>query len=215
MGKKVRVGNIACRGILARIRKLNSILLNNFRRMFMKFRLVTVLALAGTLSSIVPVQAATVGQNFNVSTAFTPTCVTNNASPAALSFGAYTAFGTESPTPTTTISFKCSRALTPGNINFDTVSTDSTSSSGALTATAGGVVAGLQYTLAVAAAAKTTTGSAATASAVGSADVYTYTITGAMASGQAGCNLASIGANTAGDVNGCSATQTRTLTIVY
>jgi len=215
MGKKVRVGNTSCRGILARIRKLNFILLNNFRRMFMKFRIVTALALAGTLSSIVQVQAVTVDQSFTVSTAFTPTCVTNNASPATLSFGAYTAFGSALIATPITINFQCSRALTPGNINFDSLAPNSSSTSGSLTATGEGVVAGLRYTLAVAAADKTATGSVATASSVGSADVYTYTITGAMESGQAGCNLVGVGGNISGEANGCSATQTRTLTIAY
>lgn len=183
----------------------------------MKYRLVTALVFAAASASTIQVQAAaTVGQAFNVTAAFTPTCVTNNASPAALSFGTYTAFGSATvPTPSTQISFKCSRTLTPGNISFDTVSTDSTSSSAALTATGGGVVSGLRYTLSAGAAVKTATGTAATASAEGTADVYTYTINGAMAANQPGCDLASLGTNTAGDVNGCAASQTRTLTIVY
>lgn len=182
----------------------------------MKYRLLTALAFAGTSLASVQSHAVTVGQAFTVTTAFTPSCVTANASPTALSFGTYTAFGSASvPTPSTQISFKCSRTLTPGNINFDTVSTDSISSSGALTATGGGVVSGLRYTLNVGAAVKTTTGSAATASAEGTADVFTYTINGAMAANQPGCDLASLGTNVAGDVNGCAASQTRTFTIAY
>jgi hypothetical protein len=181
-----------------------------------KYRFVTALAFAAVAASTGQLHAATVGQAFNVTTAFTPTCVTANAAPTALSFGTYTAFGSATaPTPSTQISFKCSRTLTPGNINFDTVSTDSTSSSGALTATGGGVVSGLRYTLNVGAAVKTTTGTAATASAEGTADVFTYPINGAMAASQPGCDLASIGTNVAGDVNGCAASQTRTFTIAY
>lgn len=183
----------------------------------MKFRLVTALVISAALVPALQVQAASpVTQNFTVTTAFAPTCIAYNSSQPDLSFGTYTAFGVATtPTPSTTISFKCSRTLTPGNINLDTVSTDSTTSSGALSATAGGVVAGLRYTLAIAAPVKTFTGSAATASTEGSADIYTYTVNGAMAGSQAGCNITSIGANTAGDVNGCAATQTRTLTVAY
>jgi hypothetical protein len=181
-----------------------------------KYRFVTAFVFATVAASTAPLHAATVGQAFNVTTAFTPTCVTANATPAALSFGTYTAFGSAAvPTPSTQIVFKCSRALTPGNINFDTVSTDSTSSSGAVTATGGGVVAGLIYSLNVGAAVKSATGSAATATTEGTADVYTYTINGAMAASQPGCNLAGIGTNAAGDVNGCAASQTRTFTIAY
>ncbi len=183
----------------------------------MKFRIVTALVISAALASAFEVHAASpVTQAFTVTTAFAPTCIASNASQPDLSFGTYTAFGAATtPTPSTTIVFKCSRTLTPGNINLDTVSTDSTSSSGALSATAGGVVAGLHYTLAIAAPVKTTTGTAATASAEGTADIYTYTVNGTMAASQAGCNLTTIGANTAGDVNGCAASQTRTLTVAY
>jgi len=177
--------------------------------MSIQLRTVTAFVLASAWALAINVQAATVGQTFNVSTTFTPTCITNNASPTALDFGAYTAFGSAAnAAPTTTISFKCSRAFAIVSVVFDT-GTNLSSSAAGLTPTAGGVIAGLQYTLATAAVTKSVTGTAASTSAAGTADEFQYVITGTMASGQAGC----IGSGNTNDL--CSATQTRTLTVTY
>lgn len=154
-------------------------------------------------------RATDVAQNFTVSANFTPACVSNNGSAPALDFGNYTAFGSAgTAAPTATISFKCSRALTLVSAVFDTATGASSSVAGA-TPTGAGVIAGLQYTLTTAAAVKTTTGTAATTSAAGTADVFDYVVTGAMAAGQPGCT----GSGNSGDR--CSATQTRTLTLTY
>lgn len=154
-------------------------------------------------------QTRSVAQPFNVTTTFASACTTSG-SVSDLSFGNYTAFGTAAePAPTTTVSFQCSRALAIVNAVFDTSGDVASSSAAGTTPSGGGVIAGLRYTLAASAPTKTTTGTAATASAAGTADVWAYTITGAMAGGQAGC----VESGNAGDR--CSATQARTLTITY
>ncbi len=146
--------------------------------------------------------ADTVSKQFSVSATFTPACLTNNSSPTTLDFGSYTAFGSAATSaPTTSISFKCSRGMTLTSAVFDP-GTDASTGTASTTPTGAGVVAGLRYTLTTAAAVKTTTGTAATTSAAGTADVYTYVITGAMDGGQAGCST-------------CASTQIRTLTMTY
>lgn len=153
-------------------------------------------------------RADATSQTFTVSTTFTPACVSTGAAPT-LNFGAYTAFGSAATSaPTGTISFRCSRALTLVSAVFDS-GADASAGTASATPTGAGVIAGLQYTLTTAAAVKSTTGAAATPSSVGTADVFDFVVTGAMASGQAGCVLAG---NT-GDR--CSASQTRTLTLTY
>ena len=175
----------------------------------MTSRFIATLALS-CLCAVAANAQTTVGQAFNVSTTFTAACVTNNTSPATLDFGAYTAFGSAAnAAPTSTISFKCSRALTLISAVFDSAGTVASSGAAGSTPTAGGVVAGLQYTLATAAAVKSTTGTAASASALGTADIFDYVVTGSMAAGQPGC----ISSGNSGDR--CSATQTRTLTLTY
>jgi hypothetical protein len=177
--------------------------------MSLQTRTITALVLAAGMAFAINARAATVGQTFNVSTTFTPTCITNNASPADLNFGAYSAFGSAAnAAPTTTISFKCSRAFAIVSVVFDT-GTNLVSSAAGLTPTAGGVIAGLRYTLATSAVSKSVTGAAATAAVAGTADEFQYVITGTMAAGQAGCT----GSGNTGDL--CAATQTRTLTVSY
>ncbi len=179
----------------------------------MKFRTFTSVVIAAILAPTVYATAAigaTVPQTFTVSTTFTPGCVTNNAAPSTIDFGAYTAYGTAANTaPTTTVSFKCSRAFTIVSAVFDTSGTVASSGAAGANPTAGGVVAGLQYTLATAAGVKSTTGTAASATSTGTGDVFSYVVTGTMAGGQAGCT----NAGNSGD--SCTATQTRTLTVSY
>ena len=173
----------------------------------MKQRLaIVIMGLAALASSA---QAGTVDQTFTVSANFTPTCVSNNVSAPALNFGTYTAFGSAgTAAPTATVSFKCSRALPLVSAVFDTAADASAGTAGA-TPTGAGLIAGLRYTLTTAAANKSITGTAATTLAAGTADVFDYVVTGAMAEGQAGCT----GSGNTGDR--CSATQTRTLTLTY
>ena len=175
----------------------------------MKFRIVTALVIAAALAPAVNVQAATVGQSFTVNTTFTPACITNSTG-NAINFGAYTAFGSAANTaPSTTITFQCSRAFTIVSAVFDTAPNLASIGGTDANPTAGGGVAGLQYTLATAAAVKTTTGTVASATTLGTGDVYSYVVTGAMPGGQAGC----VSSGNSGD--SCTATQTRTLTVSY
>ncbi|WP_298932987.1 hypothetical protein [uncultured Ramlibacter sp.] len=143
-------------------------------------KLILVSALA--MAAVGAHAAGTVGQAFNVTASLTSVCQTDNATPAAVAFGAYTAFGSAAtPAPTSTISFKCTRGLTTPT---------ATLSSGS------GTIGGLAYTLAVAAGTKV----AATGN---NPDVYSYVVTGTMASGQAG------------DAAASTAAVSHTLTIAY
>ena len=143
----------------------------------------------GVLSASAFAQS-TVGQAFNVTASLSSRCVSNNATPSAVDFGAYTAFGAATNTaPTTTISFRCTK-------NFAASPTASLGTGGT-----SGSIAGLAYTLAIGSAVKTS-GTGATGTS-GTYDVYSYTITGTMAAGQAG------------DASIAAAAQVHTLTITY
>jgi hypothetical protein len=197
------------------IRKLNFISLNNFRRMFMKFRIVTALVVAAGLGSVISAQAASpLTPTFSVTANFAPACIIKSGSGSpgnnVIDFGAYTAFGSAAtPSPSTTITFQCSRSQGMGNVSFDTTGTTASGGAAGTTTTGGGVIAGLQYTLNTTAASKSTTGVVANAGAAGTADEFSYTITGTMADNQAGCTSASLGAEN------CTGSQTRTFTVAY
>ncbi|MBI2770309.1 MAG: spore coat protein U domain-containing protein [Burkholderiales bacterium] len=136
-------------------------------------------------------QAATVAQSFNVTATLTAQCVSNNAAPSDVNFGAYTAFGAAAtPAPTTAITFRC----TKGYASSPTASLGAGGTSG--------TIAGLAYTLGIGSAVKTA-GASGAAGTVGTYDVYSYTITGGMVAGQAGDSSAS------------TAPVVHTLTITY
>ncbi len=180
----------------------------------MKFRIVTALVIAAGLASAINAQAVTLAPSFSVSANFTPACIIKTGSGSqgnnVIDFGAYTAFGSAAtPSPSTTIIFQCSRAQGMGSVSFDTTGTVASGGTAGTTTTGGGVVAGLQYTLNTTAASKSITGQVANAGAVGTADEFSYTITGAMAANQAGCTSTSTGAEN------CTGTQTRTFTVAY
>ena len=165
-------------------------------------------AMAATFGAMIPAaQALTVGPtSFNVTVTLTPLCTMAAFSPAALAFGSYTAFGgAVAATPTSAI-LTCTRGLTGVSAAFDT-GVDKTSSAIQTSPTGEGVVAGLNYTM-TATRSAVTAGAAATAGApgsIGTADQWTYAISGNMPANQAGtCATAS-----------CPATQVRTLTVTY
>ncbi|MFL6691760.1 MAG: hypothetical protein ACJ8GO_02255 [Ramlibacter sp.] len=138
----------------------------------MKKLLPALLGLSLALSAA-GVLAATTSDVFNVKVNFTGTCQADNTTTPAVDFGTYTAFGSPSVVaPTAGVSFKCSRGLAPSAVVI--------SSSNAATAT--GAVAGLAYSVTVGAGVK----SAGTISTAQDYDKFTYTVTGTMASGQAG-----------------------------
>ena len=151
---------------------------------------------------------STVGADFNVSVSLTSKCRVDTATPYStqtLNFGTYEAFaGASTPAPSANVTFECTRGMAAPTVAFDT-GTDKTSTLTHTTATGEGVVAGLRYTLAVAAGSRTA-GNVATAGAPGSngsADIWTYAVSGAMPTGQAG--TASVGVQT----------QARQLIITY
>lgn len=144
--------------------------------------LIASLALSGLLISATA-QAATVGQAFNVTATLTSVCASNNTTPSDVNFGAYTSFGAAAtPAPTTTLSFKCTRN-SAGPIS---VALNSTT----------GAIKGVNYSLAIGA-------PVAAPGAAGAPDIYSYTITGTMAAGQAG------------DASAAAGPVVHTLTVTY
>ena len=123
-------------------------------------------AVAASLSGVAgSAQAATVGQSFLAKVVLTAQCATNNATPADLDFGTYTAFGTATiPAPTTTISFKCTRGVAITGVALD----------GAVP-----TIAGLTYGAAIGA-------DSPTPQAAPLPNLHSYIITGSIAAGQAG-----------------------------
>ena len=169
--------------------------------------LVCAMAVAALLTAVVPAaQAATVTSAFTVSVQLDGKCVATNNATQTLNFGTYTAFGSATtPSPTTNLTFNCTRGLASPTFSFDTING---------TSTGYGVLAGLNYTLSTSGSV-TTTGTAATAASApnGTADVYTVVITGDMPTGQAGqCGTAS---SAAAACDGTAKTHTRTLTVSY
>ena len=142
---------------------------------------------------------------FDVTVTLTPICTATSFAPAALAFGAYTAFGAAVVATPISSTLTCTRGLTGMTAAFDTVGGDRTTASASTNATAEGVVAGLRYTMA-ATRSTTTTGTPASTAIIGSADVFAYQITGNMELGQAG---------TCAGPAACSGTQSRQLTITY
>jgi spore coat protein U-like protein len=150
-----------------------------------------------------------VGSNFTVQVNLTSKCQVKTAAAGPLNFGTYTAFGSATtPAPTVGIVFECTRGLVP-TVAFDAPSYGTTSLTGA-TATGEGVLEGLLYTLSVAAptvaaGGAATAGTGGTGGSTGTADNRTYTVTGGMASGQAGaCTTAT-----------CSGSHTRQLIVSF
>jgi hypothetical protein len=161
------------------------------------------LVLFAALGAVVAGQAQAAGSaasNFDVNVTLTSVCQVKTAS-TGMNF-TYTAFQAGASTANTSVVFECTRGFTnPPTVVLDT-GTGATSAAAGQGTTGAGVVGGLQYTLTVAAGSKTTTGTAATTGSIGSADQYTFAISGNMASGQAGDSS-------------LATTQTRTLTLAY
>ena len=116
---------------------------------------------------------------------------------AIVDFGVYDAFGAPgTAAPTTNVTYRCTRGMTP-EVAFDV--TNGTTSPKGVTATAEGVLSGLLYSLSVALDTTSVTGiepvaaAAGTGGALGTANQRVYKVTGAMATGQAGCITAGAG----------------------
>ena len=176
----------------------------------MKKFLTSAVAAATFLTAVVPVaNAAVVASTFNVSVALSAICTATNSGATTVAFGTYTAFQTAANTGTAALTFNCTRGLTAPTFSFDTTGADRTGTG----AVGYGVLAGLNYSLAVTTSAITTAGSAATATlnGIGSADARTVTVTGTMAGGQAG----DCAASTATACAAVTASHVRTLTVTY
>ena len=169
----------------------------------MKKLLASAIAAATLLAAVVPMaHASAVNSTFGVSVSLTAICTANNSGATTLGFGTYTAFQTAANTGSVALTFNCTRGLTAPTFSFDATNG---------TATGGGMLAGLNYSL-VATNGTTTPGTVATASTTtgGTADTRSVTVTGTMAGGQAGdCTTSTAAA--------CSATAShnRTLTVTY
>ena len=158
-------------------------------------------------------QAATQTDTFNVSIALTSYCtVTTVGTPITIDFGTYDAqTGTAStPAPSGNITMDCTRGLTAPTFALD--STDAarqagvTGTVGTTAATGWGVLNGLNYALSIAGSVVAGTAPTASAGSTGTADAYTYAITGSMPGGQYGtCTGATC----------VAATHVRTLTVTY
>jgi hypothetical protein len=162
----------------------------------MKKLLLTSLAAAALSLASLSASAATVGPtNFTVKVVLTPTCVASASNVAGvLDFGTYTAItgGASVAAPSFGYSLDCTRNLTvTPTLAFD-----------AAGGGANGVVAGLNYTLSSTGPVVTAGTSATSAPVSGTASKYVFTVSGAMASNQAGDQAAAV-------------TDTRTLTITY
>lgn len=163
-----------------------------------------VLILCATVMASQQALAANVSADFNASVTLTSVCrVKTGFDNLTLDFGTYTAFQTGAQTATgIDIDFECTRGFAAApTVEFDT-GTDRTSSAAAATATGAGVVAGLNYTMAVAAGANTP-GTAATTASIGTPDTYRFAVSGSMPAGQTGTDSAGV------------QTQSRQLTITY
>lgn len=166
-----------------------------------KIALIAALGLMGMGSTM----AQTVAGNFNVTVTLTSRCEVTTVGTPVLAFGTYTAFSAAAVTAAPAqIAYRCTRNLAGPTVAFDTAG--GTSSATNTTASGEGVISGLRYIMAVAAA---STGNAAGAEPVvatlgdiGTPNTRNYEITGTMPADQAGRVSA-------------SAPQARTLILSY
>lgn len=169
----------------------------------MKEFLTSAIAAVTVMAAVVPAaHAATVNSTFDVSVALSAICTATNLAATTVAFGTYTAFQSADKTAFVDLTFSCTRGLTAPTFAFDAING---------TALGGGVLAGLNYSLAATNQA-TNAGTAASSATgvVGTADVRTVRVTGTMAGGQAG--------TCAGTATACAAatvSHTRTLTVTY
>ena len=169
----------------------------------MKKLLLASLAVAA-MSAAGVASAAIVTSNFDVSVTLNARCVANNSATLTLAFGNYDAIsgGAATSAPSGALTFNCTRNLAAPVVSFDGVTTNPTY----------GVLAGLNYSVTAAAAVVTAgTPAAASLGGVGTATVYSYTLTGAMPANQAG----DCGGGTGTACTPATTTATRTMTLTY
>lgn len=148
------------------------------------------LLLASLAVLAISAQAGSTTTNFNVTATVTPTCVAGVAPVApAVAFGAYPAFSATAIASTSgfTATVNCTRFLASAPTAAFDVGTDKL-------ATGQGIVAGLNYSLTATAAAVVAGAepTATTGAHNGTPDVYGFTISGSLPSGQAGSTAAPV-----------------------
>lgn len=154
-----------------------------------KFLLTSLAAAVLSLASLSASAATTVPGAFDVTVTLTPGCKYTSAATPTVAFGSYAALtSTSNNTGSATLAFACSRGLVITSAVIDN--------------SGNGVIAGLNYTLTVAAP-TTGTGTTAGLTTPGTADTYSYVVSGVMPFGQAG------------DTSTGLQTDHRTLTISY
>ena len=153
--------------------------------------------------------AQTATGNFNVSALLTAKCTNTTAGTPTVDFGTYLS-GDPAVTPAAVnLTFECTRGLNPPtmalDVGADKIST-ATGAVGGSAATGAGVLPtlNLYYTLSIAGT-KTTTGTAADTTGIGTADVYTFAVSGTLPQQAGSCATGTCG----------PATQLRTLTVTY
>ena len=172
----------------------------------MKKFLLSVVATTFLVAALIPAaQAAITPSDFIVSVTLAAQCKASNTG-LTVNFGTYTAFETSSKAaPSIGLTFNCTRGLGMPSFVFDTANGNLDNGNG--------VLAGLNYSLVTSIGSSPGTSPTATAGSIGTPDVRTVTITGAMAAGQAGeCSAAGALASAC---NSAPQTHTRTLTITY
>ncbi len=159
--------------------------------------LVSALTAATLLLATAPVvHAATVSSGFNATVTLSAQCIATTAGTPVIAFGTYIAFGAAvGPISLSApLTFKCTSGLPAPTVAFDG-------------GVAGGVIAGLVYTLTTPALTRTN-GTAATATVGATQDTYSYTFTGSIAAGQPGeCATAA--------ATSCAPTVPRTIVVTY
>jgi spore coat protein U-like protein len=178
-------------------------------RFFLEIVMKKLVLLTGLLAAIsgtsVFAQATPVTSSFDVTVNLQSRCRIATGAGTVIDFGQYTAFGAATnAAPSINITLQCTRGFGTPSLSFDTA-TDASSSAPSIAPTGVGVIAGLQYSLAVTGGTAATPGDAASTTALGTADRRIFAVTGTMPAGQPGaCATAS-----------CIGTQNRTLTISY
>ena len=157
--------------------------------------LVSALTAAALLSATAPVvHAAAVTGAFSATVTLTAQCIATNATTPVLAFGTYLAFtnATINATISTPLTFKCTNGLPAPTVAFDVGG-------------AGGVLAGLAYTLTTPVLTRSG-GSAGSTSVAATEETYSYTFGGSIATGQSG---------TCATAAPCSASASRTIVVTY
>ena len=159
--------------------------------------LVSALTIAALLSATAPVvHAATVSSGFNATVTLSAQCLATTAGTPVIAFGTYIAFGAAiGPISLSApLTFKCTSGLPAPTVAFDG-------------GVAGGVIAGLVYTL-TAPGLTRTNGAAATATVGAGQDTYSYTFSGSIAAGQPGECTTAAGTS-------CAPSVPRTIVVTY